>query len=84
MPRWFVYIVRCQNDSLYVGITTDVSARVASHNAGQGAKYTRSFGPVKLVYSQEMRSPRAARQREAKIKRWSKEKKETMIRGGLL
>lgn len=84
MPRWFVYIVRCKNDSLYVGITTDVAARVTNHNAGKGAKYTRSFGPVKLVYSEEARSARAARQREAKIKRWSKEKKEAMIWGGLL
>lgn len=79
MPRWSVYIVRCANGSLYTGITTDVAARVASHNAGTGAKYTRAFGPVTLVYQKTMRTPTAARKREAAIKRWSKDEKERFI-----
>jgi putative endonuclease len=80
MPRWFVYIVRCRNGSLYTGITTDVPARLKSHNAGIGAKYTRSFGPVSLAYQEAKRSATAARKREAEIKRWSKTKKEALIR----
>jgi len=79
MKRWSVYIVRCRNKSLYTGITTDVASRVAAHNAGTGAKYTRAFGPVKLVYTQIMRSAAIARKREREIKTWSKTKKEKLI-----
>ena len=79
MPRWFVYMVRCKNNSLYIGITTDVAARVVSHNTGKGAKYTRAFGPVKLVYSETARSSRAARKREAELKGWSKAEKESLV-----
>ncbi len=46
---WFVYVVRCGDGSLYTGITKDVSARVAAHDAGRGARYTRGRGPVSLV-----------------------------------
>ena len=42
MARWFVYVVRCADGSLYTGISTDVPARVAAHNAGRGARYTRA------------------------------------------
>ena len=79
MPRWSVYVVRCRNGSLYTGIATDVPARVASHNAGTGAKYTRAFGPVRLVYAQRMKTATAARKREAEIKKWSRAKKETLV-----
>lgn len=79
MPRWFIYIVRCKNGSLYTGITTDVQARVRSHNKGTGAKYTRAFGPVVLVYSKLMKSATAARKREAEIKKLNKGEKERLI-----
>lgn len=79
MPRWFVYMVRCANASLYTGITTDVEARVKSHNAGTGAKYTRAFGPVQLVYAKAMPSASAAHKREAEIKGWKKSDKEKLI-----
>ena len=79
MSRWYVYIVRCRNGSLYTGITTDVTGRVKSHNAGTGAKYTRSFGPVTLAYVELKKSATAARQREAEIKGWSKTAKEKLI-----
>lgn len=80
MSRWFVYILRCKNNSLYTGITTNLSARVASHNAGKGAKYTRAFRPVKLVYSQRMKTGTHARQREAEIKSWTKNAKEKLVK----
>jgi putative endonuclease len=79
MPAWSLYIVRCKNDSLYTGITNNVSARLAAHNAGKGAKYTRAFGPVTLVYQKKMRSATLARKKEAEIKKWSKAKKESFI-----
>ncbi|MFA5945374.1 MAG: GIY-YIG nuclease family protein [Patescibacteria group bacterium] len=79
MPPWFLYLVRCKNGSLYTGITTDVNARVKAHNAGQGAKYTRSFGPVVLVYSKQMKTSTSARKREAEIKKMTKSEKERVV-----
>ena len=46
---WFVYLLKCADNTLYCGVTTDVDARLAKHNAGKGARYTRSRLPVKLV-----------------------------------
>ncbi len=80
MARWFVYILRCKNNSLYTGITNNLDSRVAKHSAGTGAKYTRAFGPVKLVYAKPMKSPTAARKREALIKSWTKAKKEALVK----
>ncbi len=79
MPKWSIYIVRCANRSLYTGIATDITARLKSHNAGTGAKYTRSFGPVTLVYSEPMDSESSARKREAEIKRMNKKDKEKLV-----
>jgi predicted GIY-YIG superfamily endonuclease len=67
MP-WFVYVVRCGDDSLYTGVSTDVEARVAVHNDGRGARYTRSRRPVTLVYVERRRSRSAALRRELAIK----------------
>ncbi len=78
MP-WFVYMVRCRNGSLYTGITNNVDFRVAAHNAGRGAKYTRAFRPVVLVYKKKMKSATLARQKEAEIKRLTKAEKEKML-----
>jgi formylglycine-generating enzyme required for sulfatase activity len=66
--RWFVYVVRCRDGSLYTGISTDVAARVARHNAGTGARYTRARRPVELVYTEAKRSRSNALRREAAIK----------------
>jgi putative endonuclease len=70
-PPWFVYLLRCADGSLYAGITTDLTRRLAEHNGtgGAGARYTRARRPVELFYS-EMASSRAeAARREAAIKR---------------
>ncbi len=76
---WFVYLLRCGDDSLYTGITTNIDHRIADHNAKKGAKYTRSHLPVKLVWSELLESESIARQREAEIKSWTKIKKESLI-----
>jgi putative endonuclease len=68
MPRWYVYMVRCQDGSLYTGISTDVTERVAQHNAGKGARYTRSRRPVQVVHVENKRSRGTALRREAAIK----------------
>lgn len=69
MPQWHVYILRCADGTLYTGIATDVAARLATHNAGKGAKYTRGRLPVALAYQEEAESRSAALKREHAIKR---------------
>lgn len=78
MSPWFVYIVRCADGSLYTGIAVDVDERIKKHNAGLGAKYTRSRKPVRLVWSERVESESAARIREIEIKKLTKELKEAM------
>ncbi len=75
----FVYIVQCNDRSLYTGWTTDVERRVKQHNAGRGAKYTHWHAPVKLVYVEEHPSRSAAMKREAEIKRWPRARKLKLI-----
>lgn len=72
---WKLYMLRCRDGSLYTGITTDSEKRVAAHNAGKGAKYTRSRKPVELVYHEECGSHSAALKRELVIKALTKEEK---------
>ena len=79
----FVYMLECGDGSFYTGWTTDIEDRVRTHNSGQGAKYTRSRLPVKLVYFEEAKDRSAALKREAAIKRLTREKKELLIAGRL-
>ncbi|MFO0702274.1 MAG: GIY-YIG nuclease family protein [Candidatus Andersenbacteria bacterium] len=83
MPVHFVYVVRCSDGSLYTGWTVDVPKRVAQHNAGTGAKYTRSRLPVTLVYVQPCPSKKAALHRERQIKALSRQEKLTLMRSGI-
>jgi putative endonuclease len=75
----FVYILECGDGSLYTGWTTDIDDRIKTHNSGQGAKYTRSRLPVKLVYFEEVEDRSAALKREAAIKKLTREKKLKLI-----
>jgi putative endonuclease len=75
----FVYIVRCADGTLYTGWTRDPHRRVAVHNSGKGAKYTRSRLPVSLVYSEQCESLSSALKRERALKPWSRAKKEALI-----
>lgn len=77
--KWFVYIVRCVDGSLYTGITKDVKRRCKQHNAGTASRYTRSRRPVKLIYSEVHPDQSSALKREAAIKAMSREGKLTMI-----
>lgn len=67
--RHFVYFVRCADGSLYAGYAADLVTRIAVHNAGRGAKYTRARRPVVLVYSEELPTRSAALRREAALKK---------------
>ena len=77
--RWFVYILRCRDDTLYTGMTDDVPRRVAVHNSGKGAKYTRGRTPVEAVYTEECESYSAALKREYAIKRLTRQEKLDII-----
>ncbi len=76
---WHVYIVRCADDSLYTGCTNDLLKRVATHNAGKGARYTRSRLPVTVVWSVRVKDRSAALSREAKLKQLSRAEKLALI-----
>jgi putative endonuclease len=73
-----VYIVECSDGSLYTGYTTDVERRVAEHNAGTGAKYTRGRTPVELRHTETFDSKGAALSREHEIKGLSRSRKEQL------
>jgi len=77
---WAVYIVRCRDGTLYTGVTNDLEARVAAHNAGAGARYTRSRRPVRLVYCEAAGNRSVAQTREHAIKRLSRIAKLTLVR----
>ncbi len=78
--KWFVYLVRCSDQSLYTGITTDPQKRIAAHNSNTGgAKYTRARQPVRLVYLEEAASRSAACKREYAIKQMSVDQKNSLI-----
>lgn len=76
---WFLYLVKCQDDSLYTGITTDITRRVKEHNSKKGAFYTKNKTPVILVYQELMPSQSEARKREAAIKRLTRPEKLKLV-----
>ena len=76
---WKLYILRCRDGSLYTGITTDLEKRIAAHNSGKGAKYTRGRGPLELVYSEDCAEHSAALRREMEIKSLTREEKLKLI-----
>lgn len=77
--KWYVYILRCADDTLYTGMTDDVPRRLEAHNCGKGAKYTRGRSPLTLVYSEECQSYSAALKREYAIKQLNRKQKLAMI-----
>lgn len=78
--KYFVYMVRCSDNSLYTGYTVNsVKTRVKKHNEGLGGKYTRARRPVRIVYTEECLSRQKAMKREFEIKKLSKKEKEAMV-----
>ncbi len=76
---YWVYILRCADDTLYTGSTDDVDRRAAAHNSGRGAKYTRGRGPVAVVYREECPDKSAALKREHAIKRLTRPQKLALL-----
>lgn len=77
----YTYILRCSDDTLYCGWTNDLKKRLASHNSGKGAKYTRSRHPVTLVYYETFETKEEAMSREFAIKKLSRKEKFKLIEG---
>ena len=77
---WYVYILRCGDGSLYTGCTDNASRRLAVHQSGKGAKYTRSHLPVELAYQEELPDRQSALRREAAIKKLTRAQKLELLR----
>ena len=79
LPGWYVYMLRCDDGTLYTGITNDLDRRVSAHQEGTGSKYTRSRRPVRLVLREAASSRGAALRREAEIRRLTRSQKLELI-----
>jgi putative endonuclease len=79
---YYIYILECRDRSLYTGITTDLKRRLAEHKKGQGAHYTASHPPRKIVYRERKPSRSAALKREAQIKKLTRAEKLALIGRG--
>ncbi len=85
MSTWSLYLIRCNNNSLYTGITTDVARRFQEHqsNTAKSAKYLRGKGPLHLVFQIEIGSRSEATIAEAKVKKLPRTEKEGLVHGSL-
>ncbi len=79
MSNWIVYILECKDKTLYTGITNNLERRIAQHQEGQGAKYTKGRGPLRLMYTETCEDRAIASQREYEIKQLSREQKIQMF-----
>jgi putative endonuclease len=77
--RWYVYVARCRDDSLYCGIARDVAARIAEHDAGTGARYTRGRGPLTVVLVRRCGDKSGALRLEHAIKQLSRADKQALV-----
>lgn len=77
--KWYVYILRCGDGSLYTGMTDDVARRLEMHRSGKGAKYTRGRGPLELVRQEEIETRSQALHREAEIKSMTRQQKLALL-----
>jgi putative endonuclease len=75
MKPWYLYVVLCNDSTLYTGITVDIKRRLRAHNAGIGAKYTRGRGPVQLVHIRQYKNRSDASKAESKFKKFKRKKK---------
>jgi len=77
---WFVYILKCSDNTYYTGITTDIDRRINEHNTSdKWAKYTRGRRPVQLMYTSDFKNKSEASKEECRIKKTTKSQKEKMI-----
>ena len=79
MSQFFMYVLLCKDQTFYTGYTVDLEKRIATHNAGKGAKYTRMRTPVTLLYAKEFTTKQEAMKAEAAFKKFSRPKKEIFL-----
>ena len=72
---WWVYVLLCKDGSFYTGVTNNLDKRLLDHQAGKGAKYTRSHYPIRIIYKETFPTHSEALKREMEIKGWNKGKK---------
>ncbi len=72
---WFVYVLLCEDNSLYTGSTNDLEKRFLAHKNGKGGKYTKAKKAVKIIYSEKVNSKSEALKREIEIKSWTRTQK---------
>jgi putative endonuclease len=77
--RWFVYVARCADDSLYIGIARDVPARIAAHDAGRGARYTRGRGPLRVLATRRCATHGDALRLELALKKLTRPEKLVVV-----
>jgi len=77
---WMLYVLKCRDNTLYTGITSDVSRRVHQHNNGTASRYTRSRLPVKLVHQERCRGKSSALKKEYSMKQLTRKEKEQYIK----
>ena len=77
---WYLYMVRCTDDTIYTGISIDVEARIDKHNSGKGAKYTSTRSPVSLIYRETLPDRVSAMKREIQVKRYNGKRKEALAK----
>jgi predicted GIY-YIG superfamily endonuclease len=77
--KWFLYILKCSDGTLYTGITNDIARRIRQHNEGSASRYTRSRLPVKLLYRESCRGRSQALKKEFAVKSLSRKEKEEYI-----
>jgi predicted GIY-YIG superfamily endonuclease len=80
---WFVYILRCADNVLYIGETSNLDSRLLKHHAGSACSFTAHRRPVALVYQETHASHGAALKRERQLKGWTRAKKEALIAGNV-
>jgi len=73
--NWIVYIIECSDQSLYTGITIDLTRRIEEHNSNKGAKYTKGKGPFKIIHTENYPNRSQATKRELEIKKLNKKAK---------
>ena len=78
---WVCYLLQCADNTLYCGITNNLDKRLAAHNAGEGAKYTRGRAPLQLVYQEQCEDKSAALKRERQIKKMPRSDKLKLCEG---
>ncbi len=83
MGEYYVYILKCSDNSYYVGFTTDLQSRLKKHKNGYGSKHAKERIADQIVYSEKFDNKMDALHRESQLKRWSRAKKEALIKGDL-